>query len=69
MFSFSRRKATLTTEDRRISRRIRQDMKTLSRYYRRHPEAAISPEGNCAECALLSCPCQSCSKNPKKEVE
>lgn len=67
MFSFSRRKATLTTEDRRINRRIKHDMKVLGRYYRNHPEAAISPEGICDECALLSCPCQKCDKNPKKE--
>lgn len=65
MFSFSRRKATLTTEDRRISRRIRQDMKTLSRYYRRHPEAAISPEGNCAECIALM-PLPELQQKPEK---
>ena len=68
MFNFTHRKA-LTAEDKKINCRIKHDMKVLGRYYRNHPEAAISPEGNCSECALLSCPCQNCDKNPRKEVE
>ena len=60
MFNFLRRKATLTAEDKKINRRIKHDMKVLDKYYRNHPE------GNCEECALLSCPCQNCDKNPKK---
>lgn len=69
MLIFLRRKAPLTAEDRKINRRIKHDWRKLDRYYRNHPEAAVDPNGDCSKCALLSCPCQNCDKNPKKEVE
>ena len=67
MFNFFSHRKALTAEDRKIARRIKHDWKKLDRYYRNHPEAAVDPNGDCSKCCLLTCPCQSCSKKPRKE--